>query len=328
MTKKTTTLEQASQLIRSSCRPLLLCHIAPDGDAIGSLTGLGRALRRLGQEPTTVCTDSVPAQFDFVPGAASIVQEATASFDLVITLDCSDLERLGHFPRMPAFASTPLINVDHHLTNVYFGDVNLVDTDAASTAGLVLQLLDHLVIPLDAELATSLLVGIATDTRGLRTSNVTISVMESALRLMKNGASLPYITQHTLDRRHIATIRLWGAALPLLQLEDGVIWTSITLAMRRAVDYAGGGDAGLVNFLVSADAADAAVVFVERDDEQVDVGLRAVPGFDVAQVALQLGGGGHVLASGCTLSGSLEEIREQVLAALRADLTRQRQNYA
>lgn len=323
-TNKNTTLKQASQLIRSAHRPLLICHIAPDGDAIGSLTGLGRALRHEGLEPIMACSDPVPARFNYIPCVGAIVQDVSASFDLVISLDCSDLKRLGHFPQMPTFRSVPLLNIDHHLTNLDFGDVNLVDPQASSTAEVVLRLLEYMALPLDAELATCLLTGIVADTRGLRTSNVTIQVMDAALRLMKAGASLPYVTHHTLDRRPTTAIRLWGATLAQLHIEDRVIWTSIPLAMRRTADYAGNGDAGLVSFLVSGDDADVAVVFVEREDGRIEVSLRSVPGFDVAQVAFQLGGGGHALAAGCNLPGPLEEAQARVLAALRANLARQR----
>lgn len=325
--KKSATVEQASQLIRSAHCPLLICHVAPDGDAIGSLTGLGRALRHQGLEPTLACSDPIPARFNFIPGAEAVVQDVSTPFDLVISLDCSDLERLGHFPQTPAFGSVPLLNVDHHITNMNFGDVNLVDPRASSTAEVVLRLLEHMLVPLDAELATCLLTGVVADTRGFRTSNVTTQVMETALRLMKAGASLPHIVRHSLDRRSTAAVRLWGAALSQLQTKDRLIWTSIPLAMRRAAGCAGNSDTGLASFLLSADDADAAVIFAEREDSSVEIGLRAAPGFDVAQVALRFGGGGHALAAGCNLPGSLEEVQARVLPALQADLARQRQNH-
>jgi len=321
---RNTTLGQASQLIRSAHCPLLICHIAPDGDAIGSLTGLGRALRQMGLEPIMACSDPIPARFNYIPGVSAIVQDVSVAFDLIISLDCSDLKRLGHFSQMPTFGGVPLLNVDHHLTNLGFGDVNLVDPHASSAAEIVLWLLEHMALPLDAELATCLLTGIVADTRGLRTSNVTIQVMDAVLRLMRAGASLSYVTHHSLDYRPTSAIRLWGAALSQLQIEGRVIWASIPLAVRRAVGYVGNGDAGLVSFLVSADDADVAVVFVERDDGRIEVSLRAMPGFDVAQVALQLGGGGHALAAGCNLPGPPEEAQARVLDALRADLARQR----
>lgn len=321
-------LERVSECIRSSNRPLLVCHIAPDGDAIGSMASLGQAIRQMGREPAMACADPVPLQFDFVPGAESIVQEVSAPFDLVISLDCSSLDRLGGFPQMPSFAGTPLVNIDHHVTNTHFGDVNLVDAQAASTAGIVLRLLEYMACPLDAQLATSLLTGIVADTRGFRTSNVTAEVLDEALRLVKAGASLPDLARRVLDRRPVSAIRLWGAALASMRVENRVIWTCIPRTVSHAANHADGGDAGLVNFLVGANDVDAAAVFVEQDGEKIDVGLRAAPGFDVAQVALQLGGGGHALAAGCTMSGPLEQARQQLLALLQADLARQRHDHA
>ncbi len=318
-------LERAARLIRSAHSPLLVCHVAPDGDAIGSLSGLGRALRQMKLEPTTACSDPIPSRFRYIPGAGDIVRNAKFSFDLVISLDCSDLERLGHFVHMPAFDSAPLLNIDHHLTNLHFGTVDLVDAEASSTAEVVLRLLDHMGVSLDTELATCLLTGIVTDTRGFRTSNVTIQVMEATLRLMKAGASLPGITRCGLDRRPTAAIQLWGTALANLQSAGRVIWTSITPEMRRAAGYSGNGDAGLVSFLISAEDADVAAVFVEREDGRIEIGLRALPGFDVGHVALVLGGGGHALAAGCTLPGPMEKAQARVLVALQADLARQRQ---
>jgi phosphoesterase RecJ-like protein len=304
---------------------LLICHVAPDGDAIGSLTGLGRALQQIGREPILACSDFISSRFDYIPGVEAIVQEVNDPFDLVISLDCPDLGRLGHFPEIPGFSNPPLINIDHHLTNLNFGAVNLVDPQASSTAEIVLQLLEYMDIPIDARLAACLLTGIVTDTRGFRTDNVTTQVMDAALRLMKAGASLSYIAQYGLDRRPTVALRLWGAALAQLHVADGVIWTSIPLAMRRAVDYMGNGDTGLTSFLISADDADVAVVFNEREDGRIKVGLRAAPGFDVARVALQFGGGGHVLAAGCSLPGPLEEAQTRLLTALQTDLARQRQ---
>ena len=291
--------------------------MAPDGDAIGSLVGLGRALRHLGVRPIMACADPIPAKFAFIPGFENVVQEVSVPFDLVISLDCSDKKRLGCFTEMPAFGDVPLLNIDHHLTNLRFGDVNLVDSYASSTAEIVFHLLEHMAIPLDAELATCLLTGIVTDTRGFRTSNVTVQVMEVATRLMNAGASLPTIAQRGLDHRSTSAILLWREALSSLQVKDRVAWASVSLTMRRTAGHAGNGDAGLASFLLSADDADVAAVFVEREDGCVEIGFRAAPGFDVARVAMQFGGGGHALAAGCTVPGPLEEAQARVLPVLQ-----------
>jgi phosphoesterase RecJ-like protein len=304
------------------------CHVAPDGDALGSLTGLTRALRQLDMSPIAACADPIPSGFDYIPGVETVVENVADPFDLVIALDCSDLRRLGSFRDLPHFHQHPLVNIDHHITNVAFGDVNVVDPGASSTAEVLLHLLDHLEIELDERLATSLLVGIVTDTRGFRTSNVTPRVLEAALRLMEAGASLPYISEHGLDRRPMVVVRLWGAALSHLRFANGVIWASLPLTVQAEIGYQGSGDAGLASFLVSADEADISAVFVEQEDGSINVGMRAVPGFDVAQLALQFGGGGHALAAGFSIAGPLEKAEQQVLDALQAEAACQRARHA
>jgi phosphoesterase RecJ-like protein len=221
-----------------------------------------------------------------------------------------------------------LVNIDHHVTNVEFGDVNLVDPGASSTCEMLLRLLDQLDVPLDEVLATCLLVGIVADTRGFRTNNVTPQVMAAALRLMEAGASLPHVSQHSLDSRPMAVISLWGAALSCVRLAGGIIWSRMPLAMRREIGYRGDGDAGLASFLLSADEADVSVVFVEQDSGRIEVGMRAVPGFSVAEFALRFGGGGHALAAGFDVPGPLDEAETRVLEALQVDLARQRAGHA
>jgi len=323
-----TTLQNASGLIESAHQPLLVCHVAPDGDAIGSLLGLGKALSQLGKQPTLACADGVPAQYRFLAGTELIVQEITTPFDLVITLDCSDLQRVGHFVQIPDLSARPLLNIDHHVTNLNFGDVDLAPAEASSTAEVVLELLEYMEVPIDEDLGTCLLTGIITDTRGLRTTNVTIEVVEAVLRLMKTGASISYVVQKTLDHHSTAAMRLWGMALAQLRLRDRIIWTCISQEMQHSAHYIGNGDAGLANFLIGAQEADVAAVFVELEDNHVDVGLRANPGFDVAQVALALGGGGHALAAGCTISGPLEAAQDRVLLLLKNSMKHQRQTNA
>jgi len=320
-----TTLQKASNLIQSTQHPLLVCHVAPDGDAIGSLLGLSRALTFLSKQPVLACADPVPNHYQFIPGAELIEQEITAPFDLVITLDCSDLQRVGHIAETPGFSACSLLNIDHHVTNLNFGHVNIAPAEASSTAEVVLELLEYIQIAVDTDLALCLLTGILTDTRGLRTNNVTIKVVESVLRLMKTGASVPYIIKNTLDRRSTSAMRLWGMALAQLQVKDRIVWTAIPQEMRQSAHYLGNGDAGLVNYLMGAQEADVAAVFVELENSNVEVGFRANPGYDVAQVALELGGGGHTLAAGCTTEGPLETAQSHVLQLLRESIKRQSQ---
>jgi phosphoesterase RecJ-like protein len=274
--------------------------------------------------PLLVCSDPIPTTLFYIPGADTIVNKIEKPFDLLITLDISDLGRIGHLLEVVQSRDVPLLNIDHHVTNEGFGDVNLVDASASSTAEIVLQLLESMTVPLDLDMATALLMGIVADTRGFRTSNVTVQVVEAALKLMKAGASLPKVSRLCLDSRPTVALHLWGAALSGLQVKDRVIWTSIPRAMRQATGYTGSGDASLASFLISADDADAAAVFVECEDGHVEVGLRAKPGFNVAKVALLFGGGGHALAAGCQMPGPLEDAIPRFLKELTLGLAAQR----
>ncbi len=325
----------AVELIQQADRVLLICHVSPDGDAIGSLLGLGMGLRALDKQTTLACESPVPSKFNFLSNCDSIVNKVDADdFDLVIGLDSSDIARLGDVYDADRMAGVPLINMDHHVTNLRFGDVNLVDAKAASTAEVVLALLDCLDISLQADgaaIATSLLTGIVTDTLGFRTSNVTPQVMRAAMRLMEAGASLSEVMHYSFHRRPLVELYMLACGLNRMQVEDGLAWSEIHLSDRQVCiahpnsGYGGGkiGDADLVSVLVHTREVHISAVFTERENDQVEISFRADPGFDVAQVALALGGGGHPAASGCTVEGTLEAVKARVLPMLRTALQAQ-----
>ena len=316
--------EAIERFIRDARRVIVITHASPDGDAIGSLLGLGWALRWLGKEYTLACADPVPKEFTYLPGSETIVTgpepvlspAEVSKYDLVISLDCGDLERLGTAYH-ESLAGLPIINIDHHVTNMHFGTVNWVDVGAASTAEMLVDLVESLGIPLAPDMATCLLNGIVTDTLGFRTPNTTPRTMRAALKLMEAGAQLTKITDHVLNRRPFSAICLWGQSLNSVQLDGRIVWSQITQAMRRQCGFSENSAAGLVNLLNTTDEADVAIVFVERDDGRIKVDMRSVPGVDVSTVAVELGGGGHPQAAGCTLDGNLDETREKVLTAVR-----------
>jgi phosphoesterase RecJ-like protein len=267
----------------------------------------------------------MPPELAFLPGADQILTTPPAGpWDLIVAMDSSDIRRLGQ--AIPAGLPTcaPILNLDHHITNMRFGAFNWVDPSAAATAQIVVNLVDALQaampsapVHLPPEAATCLLTGLVTDTRGFRTSNVTLDVMNTAMRLMERGADLAAIAERTLDYRPLGVIRLWGPALDAVQVDGLVIWTRVTQAMRARVGAPNGSDGGLVSFLLNAPEASISAVFSEKTDGRVEVSLRARPGYDVSGVALALGGGGHPQASGCTVDGPLSEAEARVLAALR-----------
>lgn len=316
-------IEEMDELIQRARQILLITHVAPDGDAIGSLLGLGWMLEALGKELTLACDDPAPALQAFLPGSERVVQEPVGPFDLVISLDCSDQRRMGNVYR-EEFAALPLLNIDHHVTNTEFGAVNWVDPRSVATAQMVLTLAEELGWTVTPEVATCLLTGLVTDTRAFRTHNVDDAAMQAVQRLMAAGASLKAITRMTLGRRPLASVRLWGQAFERLHLDDGILWTEVTGAMRQRWSLGEEFTSGLANFLSEVEEAQVVVVFTERDNGSIDVSMRAIPGYDVAEVALSLGGGGHPQAAGCMLWGDLAEARQRVLAEVQRSLAEQR----
>ena len=328
-----TALTQIADVLRPARRVLAFSHVAPDGDAIGSLLGFGWLLHEMwgrssevfgdfGTPPYQVCltlADPVPAQFRFLPGVADIVAVPPAGpWDVVVALDASDALRLGAPFRPATYGETPIIVLDHHVTNLQFGALNYVDIAAAATSQILVDLADALGAAINREAAICLLTGLLMDTLSFRTSNVNARVMSTAMRLMEAGANLAEITERAMNHKPLSAMRLWGLALSDLKLSGQVLWTHITPAMRAQVAAPENGDGGLVGHLINAPEAKVSAVFSEKQDGRVEIGLRARPGYDVSGVALSLGGGGHPQAAGCTVAGPLATVEARVLPMLLA----------
>lgn len=310
-------------LINSAERILCVSHVSPDGDAIGSLLGMGWILRHLGKQPTLALADKPSPDFDFIPGFDQIVGPAAVAdaYDLIICLDASSQDRMGSVYRPAVHGQTPLLVIDHHITNTNFGSLNWVESGCAAVCQMLVYLADAMGAPLNGSLAVALLTGLITDTLGLRTPSTDANVLQAAMRLTDGGARIHEIVAHTLHSRSYAGIRLWGSILNGAKLEDRVIWATISRGQRKATDAQDGEGEGLAGFLVSAKEADIGATFTERvnraGETVVECSFRAKPGFDVSQVALSFGGGGHPPAAGCTLTGPLAEVAAQVSAALQ-----------
>jgi phosphoesterase RecJ-like protein len=307
-------------ILEASC--VLACsHFRPDGDAIGSLLAMGWALDQLGKAHTLACPHPTPPNFRFLPGWERITLELTPScdYDLVIALDASSLDRFEHLREQIERLEAPLLVIDHHVTNTGFGTVNWVEPDASATAEVLFSLLQRLGLQLDEAVATYLLTGIVTDTQGFRTHNTSPRTMEIVVELLKAGAPLSMISDQ-VNRHSLSALRLWAAVLPDVQYRDHIVWGEIPLSVRQASGYAGGDDAELVEFLATVEEAQVAAILYEHEDGTVKLSLRSRPGINVAEVAQQLGGGGHEQAAGATIQGPLECARRRVLALLEQRL--------
>lgn len=304
-------------LLNRAERILVISHIRPDGDAVGSLLGLGLMLEELGKEVNLVLEDGVPLVFHHLTGADRVFREAAGVYDLVIVVDSSDIERIGSV--LDEYGE-PDVNIDHHPTNTQFASLNLVRENAVATVEIIYDLALALSLPINLPIAEALLTGLLTDSLGFRTSNTSPRTLRIAAELMDRGANMQVLYKKAMLEKSLAAVRYWGQGLSRLQQEGRLLWTSLTLEDRKAADYPGRDDADLVNILSRIRDADVCVVFVEQTGGTVKVSWRAQEGFDVAGIATQFGGGGHIPAAGADIKGDLERVQEEVLEATRKSL--------
>ena len=299
--------------IRQADTILLAAHIRPDGDAVGSTLGFGLSLLEAGKKVQMVLNDSVPRVFHYLKGFEKIKTKQNGGHDLSIVLDCSDLKRTGTiFDNI-----CPDINIDHHITNEKFAKINLVRTDACATASILAENLPVWGLPVNKDVANALLTGIVSDTLGFRTSNVTPKTLKLAAELIEKGADLSEIYYRNLITRTYEAARYWGSGLINLNREEKFVWTSLTLEDRKEAEYSGNDDADLINILSSIENIPVSLIFIEQNNDQVKVSWRAKCGYDVSQIALKFGGGGHPAAAGATIDGKLDKIKKMVLEETR-----------
>jgi phosphoesterase RecJ-like protein len=297
--------------LRAAQKVLITSHVRPDGDAVGSLLGLGLALQNAGKTVQMVLADGVPSSFRYLEGSDRVRKEPDRNFDTFITVDCADFKRLGKpFQNF----GQPDINIDHHITNERFGRLNLIEGQEVATAAILTNYLPAWGYEITRPIAAALLTGIITDTLGFRTSNITPEALRQSAALMETGVDMSELYMRGLVRRSFSSARYWGTGLSKLESSDGIVWTALSLADRKASGYDGNDDADLINMISAIEEHKVGMIFVEQRDNHVKISWRALEqGVDVSTVAKQFGGGGHAAAAGADLPGALIEIQPLVL---------------
>jgi phosphoesterase RecJ-like protein len=311
---------KVGQIISKANKVFLIAHVDPDGDTIGSTLALAHALRSMGKDCSLACSDPVPVTLSFLPGVEWFGAPRVTDHDLIIAVDVSDRGRLGAAYSDVVETGIPLLNIDHHVTNTGFGTVNLVDTDAVATSEIIFDLLQDMEVPLDEPLATCLLTGIVTDTRSFTTSSTTPRALEVSSELVKAGASLIEVNENYYKSKSLGTLRLWGKILDQMQLEGRLVWSVDSLEMREQCRAGFSNGDGIVNLLASVREASAAIVFIEKESQRVEISIRSRPGVDISPIAVHFGGGGHPQAAGAMLEESLEQVIPKVLRKAQAVL--------
>jgi len=314
--------------IKSAKRILLCVHVSPDLDSLASCLAMDLVLNRLGKKTKIISYSQIPSRFSFLPGVekietADFAKIDLSGFDLFLVLDCAQ-ERMitrslfpKNFPK-----NFKIINIDHHFTNVKFGDLNLVAL-TSSTAELLYELFLIWKIKIDKKLAELLLFGLVSDTGCFRYSLTTQKTLEAGAELMKKGAVFSEVVLRTFRSYNFKTLKYWGKILDNLQIEEklGFVWSKISKAECEElgitpVDIDGAAD----QFLGVVEGTKFGLILNEESENYIRGSLRSRDGFDVSRIAQKLGGGGHKAAAGFSLEMCLAEAEEKVLAVIREEL--------
>ena len=207
--------------IKSAQHILLASHREPDGDAISSLLALGLALGKLNKKTTIYNASPIPAVYRFLPSVERIVRhiKKANTYDTALILDCGDLERIGDASAIVARIPV-IINIDHHVTNTGFGDMQLVDPSACSTAEMVYRLIKALDAPIDKAIATSIYTGILTDTGSFRFSNTNQAAFAISREMAELGVEPFNVSQHVFGTYSLGRIKLLNLALDSIEISD------------------------------------------------------------------------------------------------------------
>jgi phosphoesterase RecJ-like protein len=304
--------------IKKARKFLVVSHLRPDGDAIGSLLGIGLSLINHGKEVQMVISDGIPENFKFLSGSELINTKPAGEVDYIIVVDSSDLLRTNSVLNGYGI---PDLSIDHHKTNTYFAKTNLIESEAVATAQIIAMYLPNFEMNITPPVADALLAGIITDTIGFRTTNVNPTTLQITSKLMELGGNLAEIYHKTITEQSFSAARYWGAGLSKLQMDNGLVWTTLSLDDRRNADYKYRDDADLVKVLSAIEGAKIAIILTEQTQGYVKISWRLCGSLqtdlDVSEIAQNYRGGGHKAAAGADVEGKLDKVLNEVLIYTR-----------
>lgn len=306
--------EQALAVLTSATCVCFPTHQNVDADGLASALAMLNGLRQRGGQGFVLISDGrFPRYLSFLPGSEEVViygKDELPAFDMLCLVDCSDQRRLGKFytdapERIDG--ATPIVNIDHHVTNSNYGVVNIVEPRAAAAAEIVTDILHEWGVVIDLPLAQLLLAGIYGDTLGLRTDNTTARTMRTAADLVDAGADPALIVDILFRIKSASTVCLWARALDGVSWQGTLIWTEISRRLLADCNADASEAENLVNFLTGTESSHLAAILYENETGW-RVSMRSLtPNVDVAAIAAHFGGGGHPKAAGCQILGGLPE---------------------
>jgi len=317
-------LDAVIERLRKAQRVLVIGHIKPDGDAISSVVTLVLILRKLGKVAEGCIAGEIPWFYKDLADVSMIKDVddlRNYEFDTAVTVDSSELSRIGDAVQLLK-GEQPDITIDHHQTNVGFGEIDFYDSAYAAAAVIIYEIGKQLV-EYDAQLAEINLLGIATDTGFFKYSNTDYKVFSYAAELVKAGARIQRISSAVLEHRTMNEVKLLSEMFDKLRIEeDGrLAWSYVSTEMLRHTGCNEDDAGGLVGEIRSMNGVEIAILFIEWPEGDVHISFRSKNYADVSVIALEFGGGGHVRAAGCSCKDvDLEEMMNKVIASARKAL--------
>lgn len=307
---KNCTLAETAKLLKEAGKMVIVSHISPDGDTLGSSLALAHALRMLGKEVMLNVDDDIPSVFSFLPGIGEYMRFApddSVPADLLIVIDASSADRAGN--AMNVVKARSVLNIDHHKTNTHFADYLYLDSDAAATAEIIYSLLLELGTELNTEIATCIYEGLYTDTGSFKYSNTTSRTLSIASALLTYGVN-PSLISDNMEVKSRSQVEMLGKVLETLTfLRDGKI--AYVEVAAELYDYNVDTDT-FVSYPRYIEGVEVALLFKQVEENLTRVSFRSKQ-VDVAKIALSFGGGGHQKASGCSIHAPLKEAESVVL---------------
>lgn len=299
---------------------ILITHIAPDGDGLGCVTGMYKVLKKLKKKVDIFVDDDIPEAYNFLPNIDKITKPYHKEVDLILLIDCADENRIGNSKELLKSKSVT-INIDHHISNTLYAKMNYVDTNAASSAEIIYQLIKLLGAELDEDISTCLYTSIVTDTGGFMYESTTSITHEIAGDLINNGAKVKEVSDKVFHNVKYSKVKLIARVLNNLTLyKDGKIaYMEILKEDFESTNTDNTDVENIINFGRDINGVEVAVLLVEKDEE-TKVSFRSKEKIDVNKIANYFGGGGHIRASGCTVKRPIFEVKEQVLDVILKSL--------
>jgi len=310
-------------LIKQNTSFLIVGHINPEADSIGSSLALSLGLRKLGKKDICVLSrDPVPETLRFLPSSKTVRQKPPArEFDVVFLVDCNEVKRTG----FDGFRAKKTAVIDHHVlpanstTSEFYTSLSasLIDPCAAAAGLLVYRVLTSLRVPIDKNIATNLYTAILTDTGGFRYSNASAESLKTAAHLVEAGAKPWDISKEVYESIPFKSMKLLGLSLATIETKDGIAWINATKHMFEKTGTTSEDSEDFVDFPRKIKDTQVAVFFRQDGSHTYKLSLRSKGRVNVQKIARRFGGGGHVAAAGCKINGTLKEVQDKVFRAVR-----------